>query len=131
MELRVLLADDSAANRGLMKHLFAEIGSLQVAAEASSEGEAKLWLMDSPRAWDVAVIDLMLEESSGFGVIQRCREVHPHGKIAVFSGYITPVVQQHCFSLGADKVFDKAAPELFILWLCELLRRARQGGAGA
>ncbi|GAB3764725.1 hypothetical protein GCM10028796_20350 [Ramlibacter monticola] len=117
MTLRVLLVDDLISMHSLMRDLFAAVGGVQLVATASNEGEAKLWLEDHPAAWDVAVLDLVLQEGSGMGVIGPCKVHHPAGRVAVFSSYVTPVIRQHCINLGADAVFGKDESAQFITWL--------------
>ena len=117
MTLRVLLVDDLLSMHSLMRDLFAAVGGVQLVATASDEGEAKLWLEDHPGAWDVAVLDLVLQQGSGMGVIGPCKAHHPEGRVAVFSSYVTPVIRQHCINLGADAVFGKEESAQFITWL--------------
>ena len=117
MALRVFLVDDLISMHSLMRELFAAVGDLQLAATASSEGEAKLWLEDHPGEWDVAVLDLVLQHGSGIAVIGPCRQVHPQGQVAVFSSYVTPVIRAHCLALGADAVFGKDETAAFVTWL--------------
>jgi DNA-binding NarL/FixJ family response regulator len=96
---------------------------VELVATASSEGEAKLWLEDHPGAWDVAVLDLVLQHGSGMGVIGPCREARADGQVAVFSSYVTPVIREHCLALGADAVFGKEDTTQFVLWLHALAGR--------
>jgi DNA-binding NarL/FixJ family response regulator len=118
--LRVFLVDDLLSTQGLLADLFAALGGIELAAIASSEGEAKLWLDEHPGCWDVAVIDLLLEAGSGMGVIPRARDCNPDGAVVVFSGYATPVLREHCTRLGADAVFHKEDAEGFVAWLRQL-----------
>lgn len=120
MTLRVFLVDDLLSMRLLMRDLLAVAGGVQLVATASTEGEAKLWLEDHPGGWDVAVIDLVLEQGSGLGVIVPCKAHHPRGHVAVFSSYVTPVIRQHCLKLGADAVFGRDESGPFLTWLHRL-----------
>ena len=123
MALRVFLVDDLISMHSLMRDLFAAVGGVELHATASSEGEAKLWLEDHPGAWDVAVLDLVLQHGSGMGVIGPCREARADGQVAVFSSYVTPVIREHCLALGADAVFGKEDTTQFVLWLHALAGR--------
>ena len=127
MALRVFLVDDLISMHSLMRDLFAAVGGLELVATASAEGEAKLWLEDHPGAWDVAVLDLVLQQGSGMGVIGPCREHHPAGQVAIFSSYVTPVIRRHCLQLGADMVFGKDESAQFITWLHRLAGAATLG----
>jgi DNA-binding NarL/FixJ family response regulator len=117
MELRVLIVEDLQTTRGLLADLLQLIGNIQVVATVGTEAEAKLWLEDHPDAWDLAIVDLVLEQGSGISVLRRAKEAWPQGKVVVFSGYATPGVRQHCLDLGADAVFEKTQTSEFIEWL--------------
>jgi DNA-binding NarL/FixJ family response regulator len=111
LDARVFLVDDATKVRGTLADLLRTIGGFHIVGSAATEAEANLWLDEHPGGWDLAVIDLMLEQGAGLSVIARCRaQAHP-GKIVVFSGYATPGVRKRCMDLGADAVFDKAQVE--------------------
>lgn len=120
MALRVFLVEDLKSIHVLMTELFSCVGGLQVVRIESTEAEARFWLEENAGAWDLAIIDLVLEQGSGMGVLQHARRFSPSGRIAVFSGYVSPGVRQHCLDLGADAVFDKAESSAFTAWLAGL-----------
>lgn len=127
VEVRVFLVEDLQRMRSLLTDLFAAIGGFRVVAMAGTEAEACLWLVDHPGDWDLAVVDLVLEQGAGMNVIARCK-ADPHGgRIVVFSSYATPAVRQRCLELGADAVFDKAETEGFIAWCDALVTRENPG----
>ncbi len=127
MELRVFLVEDLQRMRGLLGDLFSSIGGLTVVGAAPTEAEAKLWLDDHHGGWDVAVIDLVLEQGAGMEVIRRAKSDPTGGRIVVFSSYATPGVRQHCLNLGADAVFDKGQTGEFIAWLSGLSSQENSG----
>lgn len=127
MDLRVFLVEDLQRMRGLLGELFDSMGGLRVVAAAGTEAEANLWLDEHPGEWDIAVIDLVLEQGAGMNVIRRCRADPAGGQVVVFSSYATPGVRQHCLDLGADAVFDKTETSGFISWLHDLLDRENSG----
>jgi DNA-binding NarL/FixJ family response regulator len=127
VDLRVFLVEDLQRMRGLLGDLFASIGGFRVVAAASTEAEANLWLDDHPGGWDVAVIDLVLEQGAGMNVIRRCRMDPNAGRVVVFSSYATPGVRQHCLDLGADAVFEKGQTSEFIAWFGDLTDRENSG----
>ncbi|MBA2672736.1 response regulator [Ramlibacter sp.] len=125
MPIRVFLVEDSRHMHGLMEDLLSALGDFQMVATAPTEAEAKLWLEEHPGGWDLAVLDLILEQGSGMGVIPRCK-AQGGGKVVVFSDYATPGVSRHCLKLGADAVFQKSGEmQAFIAWCAAL------GGAAA
>lgn len=120
LDLRVFLVEDLQRMRGLLGDVFSSIGGLTVVGAAATEAEANLWLEDHPGGWDVAIIDLVLEQGAGMNVIRRCKEDPAGGRVVVFSSYATPGVRQHCLELGADAVFDKGQTREFIAWFADL-----------
>jgi len=127
VELRVFLVEDLQRMRGLLADLFSSIGGFRVVAHAGTEAEANLWLADHPGGWDVAVVDLVLEQGAGMNVISRCKADPQGGQVVVFSSYATPGVRQHCMDLGADAVFDKGQTEQFIAWFGDFASRENSG----
>jgi DNA-binding NarL/FixJ family response regulator len=127
VDLRVFLVEDLHRMRGLLGELFDSMGGFRVVGTASTEAEANLWLDEHPGGWDVAVVDLVLEQGAGMNVIRRCRNDPAGGGIVVFSSYATPGVQQHCLDLGADAVFDKSDSAGFIGWLHDFAGRENSG----
>lgn len=127
MELRVFLVEDLQRMRSLLADLFSSMGGLRVVGSTSTEAEAKLWLEEHPSGWDVAVIDLVLEQGSGMEVVRRCKAEPGGGRIVVFSSYATAGVRQHCLDLGADAVFDKSETTGFITWISDLGARENAG----
>jgi two-component system, OmpR family, response regulator len=107
VEVRVFLVEDETRVRDLTQELLAG-SSFRVVATARGEGEAKLWLEDHADGWDLALVDLILSDGSGFGVIDAARRLGGARKIVVFSGYFSPGVVRHCLELGATAVLDKA-----------------------
>jgi DNA-binding NarL/FixJ family response regulator len=127
VELKVFLVEDLQRMRGLLGDLFSSMGGLAVAGAASTEAEAKLWLDEHRGEWDVAVIDLVLDQGAGMEVIRRCKADPDGGKVVVFSSYATPGVRKHCLELGADAVFDKGDTAGFISWFNDLTSRENSG----
>lgn len=127
MELRVFLVEDLQRMRALLDDLFASIGGLRVVGHASTEAEANLWLEDHAGGWDVAVVDLVLEQGAGMNVIRRCKRDSVGGRVVVFSSYASPGVRQHCLDLGADAVFEKGQTAQFIGWFADFAGRPKAG----
>jgi two-component system, OmpR family, response regulator len=117
MPLRVFLVEDLIAERDLLEALFTSIGGVQVVGTAASEPDAEEWLDRHAGHWDVAVIDLVLEHGSGFGVIRRARQHSRRGGIVVFSGYVTQTIREHCLRLGANAAFEKSEIDALRRWL--------------
>lgn len=126
MELRVFVVEDQKRMHGLLRELFSAVGGLRIVGTVTTEAEAILWLDEHRSGWDVAVLDLLLEQGSGMGVIPRCRASHAGGRVVIFSNYASPAVRKHCTELGADAVFDKAESARFTEYFVDLVE-ARDG----
>jgi DNA-binding NarL/FixJ family response regulator len=107
LAVEVFLVEDLKNIQSAMTQMLQGLGDLRIAAMVSTEAEALAWLEQNPGAWQLAVIDLVLEQGSGMGVISRARRVSPTGHIVVFSNFVTPGIKAHCMRLGADAAFDK------------------------
>lgn len=117
MKQRVFIAEDLQRMRELLIDLFSSSREFQVVGTACTEQEADQWLTAHGDAWDLAIIDLVLDEGSGSNVIGRAREQNYGGLIAVLSNCVTDSLREHCYALGADNVFDEAENHRFLLWL--------------
>jgi CheY-like chemotaxis protein len=106
LDIRVFLVDDSEKTRRLFQDLLTGQGFV-FAGAAGTEAEANYWLDEHPGEWDLAIVDLLLEQGAGLGVIERCRKHSKDADVIVFSAYATPGVRSRCIELGADAVFDK------------------------
>jgi DNA-binding NarL/FixJ family response regulator len=90
-----------------VRDLLESVGGFEVVGCASSETSATEWLLRHQGGWDLAILDLLLAEGSGFTLLSRCNK-DPSGAVVVFSDFVTPVVRQRCIRLGADGVISKA-----------------------
>ena len=122
MAVRVFLVEDITATRDLIVEACRALGGFRVVGSAVTEAEARLWLEENQRGWDLAILDLILEQGSGIQVLAHARRQPTPGKVIIFSSYATPGVHAKCIALGAAAVFDKADSEGFIAWLAALPR---------
>lgn len=125
--VRVFVVEDLGRLRGLFADLFAQLRDVFVVANAATEAEALDWLAGHPDGWDLAIVDLILEQGSGMGVIGRCKALRPRGKVVVFSSYATPGVREHCLTLGADAVFDKTDSADFVAYCIDAVSAIAEG----
>lgn len=108
MPVSVLLVEDMHQLRGIVSELLQELGDFSVVAEIGTEAEAKLWLEENRGRWHLAIVDLILEQGTGMGVISKARKMSPQARIVVLSDYATPGIRNHCLKLGANAVFQKS-----------------------
>jgi two-component system OmpR family response regulator len=121
MAVRVFLVEDMVVTRQLIEDACHALGGFRVVGCATTEAEARLWLEDNQRGWDLAIIDLILEQGSGIGVLAHAKRQPLAGKAIIFSSYATPGVRDRCLELGADAVFEKQDTQGFVAWLANLV----------
>lgn len=107
MAVKLLLVEDLPQLQGVVLDLLATVGDFHLVKAVATEAEANLWLDENGGNWDLAVIDLILEQGTGLGVVSRARDRPPASKLVVFSNYATEGIRKHCLKLGADAVFRK------------------------
>ena len=98
-------------NPTIREHLIAtleELGDVAPVGYAETERQGSEWLVNHAGQWDLAIVDLFLQQGSGLGVLQACRERKPEQKVVVLTNYATPDVRVRCHQLGVDAVFDKS-----------------------
>lgn len=117
MSLRVFLVEDSSQVRSLIHEAVESIGGVQMLGSATNEAEANYWLQENVGTWDVAILDLVLDQGSGLGIVGKIGPLRGRGQLVVFSGFASSGVRDHCLRLGADAVFDKAHTAEFLQWL--------------
>ena len=101
-----------------MRDLLRSIGDFAIAGIAETEAEASLWLDEHRDQWQLAVIDLVLDQGTGMGIIAKCKEHSKNGKVVVFSDYASEGIRSHCMKLGADAVFLKAEQTQAFITFC-------------
>lgn len=121
MTVRVFLVEDMKHVQDIVEELLASLGDFRLVRAIGNEAEARLWLVEHPGAWDLAVIDLVLDQGSGMGVVSRAREAAGRdGRVIVFSDYASEGIRKHCLRLGADAVFLKSQTQEFMDYCSEL-----------
>jgi DNA-binding NarL/FixJ family response regulator len=120
--VRVLLVEDMMQVQAALADLLAGIGDFRLVAALGTEAEAKLWVAEHPGAWDLAVVDLVLDQGSGLGILPKAREIARlyGGNVVVFSDYASDGIREHCLRLGADAVFLKSQAREFMDYCSEL-----------
>jgi DNA-binding NarL/FixJ family response regulator len=119
--VRVFLVEDMKHLQAVLTELLSTLGDFRLVHATATEAEAKLWLSEHPHGWDLAIIDLVLDQGTGMAVIPRARESAAGGaNIVVFSDYASDGIRKHCLKLGADAVFLKSQTQQFMDYCSEL-----------
>lgn len=122
VSVRVFLVEDMQHVQGVVADLLASIGDFTLVGVARTEAEAKLWFSEHPGGWDLAIVDLVLDQGTGMAVVPKAREAARGrgGNIVVFSDYASEGIRRHCLRLGADAVFLKTETREFMDYCSEL-----------
>lgn len=120
--IRVVLADDTADIRALLRLTLSLDGGFDVVAEAADGRQAiEMVALHHP---DILLLDLAMPVMGGLEAIPHVRRRAPDTKILVFSGNIAQVPLGR--DLGADDYLDKGTPpEVLVARLRRLLPSPR------
>ena len=113
MKTRVLLVDDMADLRFLLRVALETDGAFEVVGEAG-DGEAAVELAARTTP-DVIVLDLSMPTMDGLEALPRLRQAVPGATIAVLSGFQGTRLAASATELGADAYFEKGSPPSAIL----------------
>jgi DNA-binding NarL/FixJ family response regulator len=122
VSVRVFLVEDMKQVQGVLADLLGSLGDFRLVGTTRTEAESKLWLQENPGGWDLAIIDLVLDQGTGMSVIPNARKAAESGggNIVVFSDYASDGIRNHCLKLGADAVFLKSQTQEFMDYCSEL-----------
>ncbi len=99
MGIDVLIVDDHEVVRAGLRALF-QGSTVNVVAQASNASEA-LALAEKHRP-DIVLLDIRLEEESGFSALDRLQERIPDVRVIILSTYNNPTYVARAAALGAS-----------------------------
>ena len=114
-----------------MGDLLQSLGDFRIVGSAATEAEALAWLDQHAGHWDLAIIDLVLDQGTGINVIARARLRGQQASVAVLSSYVSTGIRRHCLKLGADAAFQKDSELGDFLAFCSALPGAEEQRAAA
>ena len=91
-----------------LQDLVCSVTAAEIVGVVASEDTAIDWARANTGGWDLAIVDLTLEQGDGFHIVRSLKEDPNSGAVVVFSAFVTDVIRRHCRTLGADAVFHKA-----------------------
>ncbi len=116
--LRILAADDNAANREVLGSILEDRCERFVAVEGAREALAEL----EREAYDLAIIDLEMPDMDGYDLVREVRgwrsDERSRGcRIVAFSAHASAQVWPRCEAAGFDAYIEKpvSRPELYRL----------------
>ncbi len=105
---RVMIVEDNADFRDLMKTLLTSQPDIDLLAQAGSLFEART--QASRYEFDVAVLDMGLPDGSGVDLIADLRRASRDVGVLVLSASLDPEGIEKAWSAGADEILDKLTP---------------------
>ena len=118
---RVMIVEDHADFRELMKVLLDRQPDIELLAQAGSLAEARD--QAAMFEFDVVILDLGLPDGHGEDLIADFRRSNPEVGVLVLSASLDPASIEKATRLGADEIMDKLAP------LDEVLSTVRRLGS--
>jgi DNA-binding NarL/FixJ family response regulator len=116
---RVLLVDDNALVRRLLREQLTARGALEVVGEAGDAATAIE--LAAALAPDLVVLDLSMPGMDGFAAIGALLEASPASQIVVMSGYGADQVAERVMAAGAAAYLEKGLRLDFTDALLEVL----------
>lgn len=109
---RILLADDTADVRLLLRLILEGTGSFTVVAEATNGHEAVS--MAAAHLPDIVLLDLAMPVMDGSQALPEILSRSPASKVVILSGFSAGRVAQEALELGAHTYIEKgsAAPDM-------------------
>lgn len=96
-QISVLLADDDARFRALVRGVLVEDGYDVVGEAGTTDGVFAEVERERP---DVVVLDLVMDGADGLGTLDRLRAAHPDLPVVVISSLFDPVIEQQILARG-------------------------------
>jgi DNA-binding NarL/FixJ family response regulator len=121
VSLRVVICDDVAELRALVRAQLEADGDISVVGEAGSGIEA-IGVIEEERP-ELVLLDLSMPDMDGLEVLAKLREAAPETRVVVFSGFVAGPLGRRAVALGAYDYVEKGAP-------ADELRRAVRAAAG-
>ncbi|WP_349251888.1 response regulator [Azoarcus sp. L1K30] len=104
------MIEDSALLRGMLGEMLEEMTHVVVVDAVAGENAAIERIASGEV--DLAIVDLELDEGSGFGVLQHLGAAPDRfggTRAVVLSTYAHRAIRKRCEQLGAEAFFDKAS----------------------
>jgi DNA-binding NarL/FixJ family response regulator len=123
--MKIVIVDDSVAIRERLKHMLAEVDSIEIVGEAASAVEGAI--LTEAACPDVVILDISMPGGSGLEVLSRIKQCPRPPFVAVLTNHPYEPYRKRSRALGADFFFDKS--QEFYRLLATLATLAASGGA--
>jgi DNA-binding NarL/FixJ family response regulator len=105
----LLIVDDDASMRDLLRLTFELRPEFEVVAEAANGADAVT--AAETHQPDAVILDVMMPGTDGLEALPKILDVSPRSKIIVFSAYATVPIVQQALEAGASLVLEKTVPQ--------------------
>ena len=126
MTLLVFLVEDDPKIRANLMDAMTGLLEVSFVGTAKSEPEALEWLTCHQDSWTLAVIDLFIEEGTGFAVMTNMQRPSNQQHVVVLTNSATVENRQHALQCGAHAVFDKTDEIENFFRYCEKLNNQQR-----
>ena len=123
--MRVFIVEDTVNMQIALSDLVCSVADAQISGVVASEALALEWARSHAGNWDLAIVDLTLEQGDGFNIVRQMKQDPDCGVVVVFSAFVTDVIRRHCESLGADAVFHKTESQQLARYIEQLAGSAQ------
>ena len=118
--LKVFIVEDSVNMQIAVQDLVCAVADAEIVGVVGSEALALQWAQAHAGRWDLAIVDLTLEQGDGFNIVRRLKQDGGDGVVVVFSAFVSDVIRRHCRTLGANAVFHKTESTALARYVEEL-----------
>lgn len=120
--LRCFIVEDSPVILRDLKDTLQQMAPVDVVGSATDELSAIGWLDTHQGECDVLIVDMLLKNGTGLGVLEHLqRQGHAPQHKVVLTNYAVPVIRYRCSELGATQVFDKSSELESLINYCAAL----------
>ena len=103
MKKKILIVDDSAMSRRMMRRIIENAGHEVIEAEEGPDGLEKYFL-EKP---DMVFLDLTMKDMYGLDVLGKLRELDPNARVVIASADMQDLTRELVTEAGADAFINK------------------------
>jgi DNA-binding NarL/FixJ family response regulator len=130
MPLTIVVADDAADYREIVRVLLRPMSDTMTIVGEASDGEEALALVLRERP-DLVITDLVMPRLNGVELTRRIRQVLPETRILLMSSYTEDAYRLMASDSGADVFVSKQVMTTSLLpAIRDIIRRRLSGGSG-
>ena len=130
MPLTIVVVDDSAEYRDIVRYLLAALSDTMIIVGEAADGEEALALVRRERP-GIVITDLMMPRLDGVALTRRIRQELPDTKIILMSSHPEDAYRLMASDSGADAFVNKGViHDNLVPAIRDVIRRRLSGGSG-